>query len=465
VVLITLPPYKPPESTHPPVQVVNQTATPGDRDHPGATSVLPIPQTTNPPTAQFGTGGVGRWSIQASTSGHQYSGHDQSTAQGEWGRAYINPQGVVGYRADSSLIGASAPGAGDQTSTTTSTFVAGSSGSHGGATNPGGHTLNNNGAIHGNAWWKHAVPGTSEVVTEQIESRSHNEFYDVFKDGQYVGTYQISADAEHFTRDAYRLWHDVKNGPKPNRGWQEYGAVQPAVDQWNLANVHVAKLPPEPPSAPSDVPDLNDDPNGTDDQTSDGSVRIDLDEQVEEQKTSLQNESGPEKPAAITAPADVDAIARALQAVAAPDQSGPDAHVSANPSGDQQQAENPTPEQIADSLAQISGDLPQSANQFAQTAPPSQDPAQAQGVSVSAAPSSDEIAAATEQVIASATPPAQSPAPTEESAKPEDQDPLRENPPEPSVSNEDSAPSEEVLAEEPPQALDQQQDDDLPPLG
>ena len=324
--------------------------------------------------------------------------------------------------------------------------------------------MNNNGAFHGNAWWKHPVPGTSQVVTEQIESRSHNEFYDVFKDGQYVGTYQMSADVEHFTQSGYELWTYTHKGNPASR-WQPNGGSVAAIDEWNLANVHVAKLPPEPPNTLNDAPDLNDDPNDNDDQTSDGSVSLDLDEQFQEQKTSLQSESELEKAAATTAPADVDAIAQALQAVATPDQSGPDAPVSANPSGDQQQAETPTPEQIADSLAQMSGDLPQPANQFAQTASPSQDTAQAQGASVSAAPSSDEIAAATEQVIASAPPPAQSPAPTEESAKPEDQDPLRENPPEPLVSNEDGAPSEEVLTEEPPQALDQQQDDDLPPLG
>jgi hypothetical protein len=304
------------------------------------------------------------------------------------------------------------------------------------------------------------VPGTNQVVTEQIEQRSHNEFYDVFRNGQYVGTYQMSADAEHIHQGSYPLWEYVK---QHHQGWTKSGEV-PAVDEWNLTNVYVAKLPPEPPGNPSDVPDLSVDPNDNDDQTSDGSVSIDLDAQDDGQ-ASVQSPSGPERGASSPAPIDIDVIAQAMQAVAAPDQAGPDAPVTGDSSAVQQQAETPAPEQIAESLAQISGEIPQSATQLAQAASPAQDPAQAQGASDSATPSSDEIAAATEQVIASAPQPAQSPAPIEESGKSDDQDPFRENPPELSVSGEDNAPSEEVLTEEPSDVLEQHQDDDLPPLG
>jgi len=284
------------------------------------------------------------------------------------------------------------------------------------------------------------VPGTNQIVTEQIEQRSHNEFYDVFRNGQYVGTYQMSADAEHIHQDGYKLWEYVK---QHHQGWTPIGEVPP-VDEWNLVNVYVAKLPPEPPGNPSDVPDLNDDPSDNDDQTSDGSVSADLDAQDDGQ-ASAKSPSGLEPGAPPPAPIDVDAIAQALQAVEAPDQVGPDALEEGESSAVQQQAETPTPEQIADSLAQISGEIPQSATQLPQAASPAQDPAQAQGGSDSATPSSDEIAAATEQVIASAPQPAQSAAPIEESGKSDDQDPFREKPPEPSVSAEDNAPSEEVL--------------------
>jgi hypothetical protein len=282
----------------------------------------------------------------------------------------------------------------------------------------------------------------------------------VFRNGQYVGTYQMSADAEHIHQDGYKLWEYVK---QHHQGWTPIGEVPP-VDEWNLVNVYVAKLPPEPPGNPSDVPDLSDDPNDNDDQTSDGSVSADLDAQDDGQ-ASAHSPSGPESGGASTAPIDIDVIAQAMQAVATPDQAGPDAPGTGDSSAVQQQAETPTPEQIADSLAQISGDIPQSVTQLSQPTSPAQDPAQAQGAADSATPSSDEIAVATEQVIASAPQPAQSPAPIEGAGKSADQDPLRENPPEPSDSGEDNVPSEEVLTEEPAQVLDQQQDDDLPPLG
>ncbi|MFM8260063.1 MAG: hypothetical protein ACKN83_09615 [Vulcanococcus sp.] len=321
--------------------------------------------------------------------------------------------------------------------------------------------MNSNGAVHGNAWWKHPVPGTSQVVTEQIESRSHNEFYDVFKDGQYVGTYQMSADAEHVTQDGYQLWSSTRHGN--HVVWHQNGQWVDAIDEWNLTNVHVAKLPPEPPSAADDASDpsadQSDDPHDADDQTSDGSVQTDLDE-LGLGQASLQSQSVQDGVAASSAPVDVSAIAQALQAASSPDQAGPDDLGQAV----SQPAEAPAPEQIADSLAQLVGDSPQTDNQLAQAVTPSQDSEQAQSGSISA-PSSDEIAVATEQVIASAPSSAQSPAPNEESFKSDDQDPLRENPPEPVAADQDSAPSEDVLSEEPPQPLDHQQDDDLPPLG
>jgi hypothetical protein len=471
VPLTSPPPYTQPASTQAPVQQVIGTP-PRPDSHPTGT-IPPRPQPPNPPSEQFGTGGGGRWSIQASTPGHQYSGQDQSAVLGEWGRAFISQQGLVSYQADSKLIEASAPGAGDRTSTSTSSFVVGSPGGSGGVVNPGGHALNNNGAVHGNAWWKHPVPGTSEVVTEQIESRSHNEFYDVFKDGQYVGTYQMSADAEHYTQSGYDLWTYTSHGNPHSRGWHPNGGYVSGIDEWNLANVHVAKLPPEPTGLPGD-PNALGDPEDTDDSSPDLSVRLDLDDhdfsQAAEQRVGTSSASSD---AALSDPQsaqgvdkDLEAISQALNLMVIPDQEVRLDPGKTDSAEAQRQVEAPTPEQIAASMAQFAGKGAEQSGQDAQAAAPSVDPLPSQSQdSLASAPSSSEIAAATEQVIASAPAPTQSPAPNENFLNSEDQDPFRDASPEPSASSDESAAIEEVLAEEPPPSMDQQQDDELPLLG
>jgi hypothetical protein len=321
--------------------------------------------------------------------------------------------------------------------------------------NPGGHVLNNNGAGNGNAWWKHEIPGTSQVVTEEIESRSHNEFYDVFKDGQYVGSYQMSADAEHVKRDGYTLY--IKPG---NSFYRPHGRVDP-VDEWRLTNVLVEKRPPEPPSSPSDSPDLNDDQNDTEDQTSDDFVQINQDD-FDQSQNSQESQTADQNDLASPASLDLDTIAQALKTASNPDQAAADDPDRAISGAAQLQTETPTPEQLADALTQLAGAIPQQGTPDAQTARQLQEPVQALEGSNSS-PTSAEIAAATEQVIASA-PQVEPPVLREEPAKLDDQDPFRENPPVSTSSSEESLSSEEVLAEEPSQPVDQQQDDDLPPL-
>jgi hypothetical protein len=454
---------------------VTKTAPPVG-EHP--TNAASLPQTTNPPSIHFGTGGQGQWSIQTSSKDHQYAGQDQSRATGEWGQAFINSRGVVSYQQDSSAIGSHTPGPGDTVSYSTTTFTSSPAGSGGAVVNPGGHVMNNNGAVHGNAWWKHAVPGTSQIVTEQIESRSHNEFYDVFKDGQYVGTYQVSANAVHEQIDEYQLWRMVRPAHGNHPATYTSSGLSPKLDRWSMTDVLVQPLPPEPADPPGDTASQNDDPNSPDGEESDLYVQLDSDEQDLQQsdlkEVNLQKHPLDLVSADLQSPqeplADIKAIAEALKSVSSPD--SPSDQVTdlsaVNPStaATEQQAELPTPEKISDSLAALTHSDAGERVLGSQPAPTQQDllPAQTSD-SVATAPSTEEVAQATEQVIASAPPPGQSASPIDHAAKPEDQDPFRDAPPEPTSPDDETAPSEEMLAEEPPPAIDQQHDDDLPPLG
>jgi hypothetical protein len=365
----------------------------------------------------------------------------------------VNSQGVVSYKQDSDSIGKNPPGSGDTVTSTSSSFVVGGSSGSGGAVNPGGHTLNNNGAVHGNAWWKHPVPGTSQVVTEQIESRSHNEFYDVFKDGQYVGTYQISADATHFTQPGYQLWTYKSNGPRFDRGWHQNGPYVPPVDEWQLANVHVAALPPEPTGLPGDTPIQSDDPDSQDDESVEVNVQIDPDDQDLQQTPIETSESL--KP---SIPNDLDSIAEALNAAI---QLKPEFNaetLGSDLQGEDPRSEAPTPEQIADSLAQLTGD------QTEQTTEASQSQVSPQGVEPAVTPpSADEIAEATEQIIAAA--PTSAPGTNQLVNKADDQDTFRDASQEPLPPATESLSSDDVLAEETPAEIGNQQEDDPPLLG
>jgi hypothetical protein len=160
----------------------------------------------------------------------------------------------------------------------------------------------------------------------------------------------------------------------------------------------------------------------------------------------------------------VEAIAEALRTVSQPDLSADPAATEFVSTYVQQQPEAPSHDQIADSLAQLAGsnDLEGVTNIQADSQSQHSSPDSSSLPEV-LTPTSAEIAAATEQVIASA-PQVEPPVLREEPAKLDDQDPFRENPPVSTSSSEESLSSEEVLAEEPSQPVDQQQDDDLPPL-
>jgi hypothetical protein len=465
VINITQPPsYKPPAVTQAPIQVV--TLKPPTNPHP-TTAFTPEP-TTNPPVIHFGTGdGPHQWSIQTSSPDHHYSGHNQLTATGEWGRAFINSQGLVQYKQDSNLMAQHTEGPNDRISTTTVTHTVTSQGTGGQVINPGGKVMTNNGAFHGNAWWKHPVPGTSQVITEQIESRSHNEFYDVFKDGQYVGTYQMSADATHITQAGYTLWREQhKNGNihNPHMEWVANGTAPP-IDEWHLNNVLVRPLPPEPTGLPADPPDLNEEPTDQTEEEIEVDVKLDPDDQdlqqsIQDTKTTTESTTDSttlDHQGETAPPINADLIANALKVTALPEITAENSQQEVNPLAEQA-TETPTPQQIVESLDQLTGAKIDPVADTKQTPDPD-----ALRASEPTAPSSQEIAEATEQVIASA--PSPTTEPSETLAKAESQDPFRDAPLDTSPQVEESLTSEDVLAEEPPQAVDEQNDDDPPLLG
>ncbi|MFZ9162751.1 MAG: hypothetical protein ACO21Q_09005, partial [Burkholderiaceae bacterium] len=245
----TDPPHLP--TTPPrPLGVVTLTYGPGVTPKPGGQTPPPIsyltvspsetaaPKPTNPPTVHFGSGEPkpgDQWSIQRSTANHEYSEQHYSAA-GEWGVATINNKGDVNYIQDPNNIKNHRVNSGDTTSVTTQTVH--SSGGSGGAVNPGGHLLTNNGAVNGKAWWKHLNPETGQEIIEEIESRSHNEFYDVFKDGIYVGTYQMSANAVCYSRSA---WVETRTNP----GHHVMGTtIHPGFEEWQISDVHLGQLAP-----------------------------------------------------------------------------------------------------------------------------------------------------------------------------------------------------------------------------
>ncbi|MGA0022809.1 MAG: hypothetical protein ACO3GW_11605, partial [Vulcanococcus sp.] len=174
------------------------------------------------------------WSIQVATESHQYQ-QQHNAAAGEWGTATIDSRGNVNYIQNAEGIRNHPANEGEITSSTTHTVLS-SSGSAG-AINPGGHRLTNNGAVNGKAWWKHLNQETGQEVVEQIESRHHNEFYDVFKDGVYVGTYQMSANALHITRSAYD-----ERIPIHGASGQTKIVHTAGVDLYQLSDVHLGLL-------------------------------------------------------------------------------------------------------------------------------------------------------------------------------------------------------------------------------
>ncbi|MEB3264428.1 MAG: hypothetical protein VKJ66_08670, partial [Synechococcus sp.] len=224
-----------PEVTHAPLYSVPPglpvIAPPGDNNPPIR------PQITTggvvPPTSFGGTGiPPGNWDIQTYSEGHQWNGTHQSRAEGEWGSATVSATGGVSYKEDPAKI---AQHPGDVTSTSTGSS---SSTTHG-AINPGGHMLTNNGAFNGKAWWK-VVTETGEVQTYSVETRSHSELYDVFYNGQYYGTYMISADTrtEHISGSRTWVGHQHHVGDTRHGHWEE----TPDQDIFHLANPVVNKL-------------------------------------------------------------------------------------------------------------------------------------------------------------------------------------------------------------------------------
>jgi hypothetical protein len=168
-------------------------------------------------------------------------------------------------------------------------------------------------------------------------------------------------------------------------------------------------------------------------------------------------------------PASIDAVADALKTVTQPDSLSAQAENpiagSAGSSDVPRQYEIPTQEQIAESISQlVGGDDPATASDL-QTATQAQvsSPVQIQEPSTFT-PTADEIADATEQLIAAAPTPAQSTGPNNSPSTFDQADPFRDAPLD-SSATEDNAQGQDVLAEEPLQPLDEQQDDDLPPLG
>ena len=326
--------------------------------------------------------------------------------------------------------------------------------------------MTNNGAFHGNAWWKHPVPGTDKIVTEQIESRSHNEFYDVFKDGQYVGTYQMSADATHITQPSYQLFAEHRLGHSHNFRYVPSG-YSPEIDDWRLSNVLVRPLPPEPTGATGDPADQNDEPTSLSEEERDLDIQLDLDDQDLQQdelerSKALKPTPDPESanqqdgtPLQINA----DLIADALKATSQPETKGGRGELAAS-STSEQPTEPATSQRVLESLDELTGEKSEQVNSgsMSSRSPESKD--------IDATPpSSQEITEATEQVIATAQPAAPSPNAREALTKIGSQDPFRDEPLQISPAEEESLGSEEVLAEEPPPSVDEQNDDDLPLLG
>ena len=193
-----------------------------------------IPEGGEIPPTRFGGPGVppGQWDIQTYSAGHQWGGTHQSRAEGEWGAAIVSADGAVSYREDPAKI---AQHPGDVTST--STVTGGSSAQ--GAINPGGHMLTNNGAFNGKAWWK-VVTETGDVQTYSVETRSHSELYDIFYNGQYYGTYMISADTrtEHVSGSRTWVGHQQHVGNLHHGHWE----TAPDQDILHLDNPVINKL-------------------------------------------------------------------------------------------------------------------------------------------------------------------------------------------------------------------------------
>jgi hypothetical protein len=198
---------------------------PGNPSHPTVVGGA-IPGTSfggnNPPP--------GIWSIQTSAPGHQFNGVNTPQAPGAWGTAQVSSTGVVTYREDPAKIAANPGTVTSSTTTTTST-------SHTGAINPGGHMLTNNGAFHGKAWWK-ITSETGEVQTYSIETRDHTETYDIFYNGQYYGTYLISADSRTEHIGEQKVWVRNTHG-NPHLGHYE---TTPAQDIFHISDPIVQRL-------------------------------------------------------------------------------------------------------------------------------------------------------------------------------------------------------------------------------
>jgi hypothetical protein len=124
----------------------------------------------------------------------------------------------------------------------------------------------------------------------------------------------------------------------------------------------------------------------------------------------------------------------------------------------EQQIEPLTLQQISESLDQLIGSNSEVVNE------PSQNHVSSEAdASASAIPSSQELIEATALLVESATNSA--PEPTESPAKPENQDPFRDAPPDTTPQKDENLSGDDVLGEDLPPAMDQQHDDDPPLLG
>jgi len=278
----------PPKGTpHPFTEQIVVTAKP-----PTNAAQTPIPPGSLPKIPVVGFGGPGTtpggWQIVRSTTNHDNpppaNGH-QTSATGEWGTARIDQNGQVSYNENPNGIRDHLPKPEELTGSSSSTHQVG--GTSSGVTNPGGQTHTNHGMTQGAARWKHPSATTGEMVETQLDTSSHTEFYDVYKDGVYIATYMVSADATHFHSDGYS-WQVTKHNGRPDPRYP--GGRSPEIDQWYMSNIKVAALP-----RGSAIAGDSADTQTQNDEPEDSSADNQSDESDDEQTAATSEQSEQEK--------------------------------------------------------------------------------------------------------------------------------------------------------------------------
>ncbi|WP_411867637.1 hypothetical protein [Vulcanococcus limneticus] len=189
-----------------------------------------------------------RWEITQHGQPPPTGGAPQQQAGSDWGRVTIDNTGQVGFERNQDLIEQWArqhpEDVESQTSTTTHHSGSGSTTTTAGeVVNPGGHASAKLAFQTGNAWWKHPSapqqgPEGHEESRSEVAAMSYSHVYDVYRDGQYVGSYLMTGDLKRETSTTETVTNQWTGYSRQGGGHVVYQDNQPPGSGHGANAVH-----------------------------------------------------------------------------------------------------------------------------------------------------------------------------------------------------------------------------------